>query len=151
MKKLLIGALVTTLIAGTAGLGWGKMDQATKTQHITPTMKESIDCTVCHSSFAKIGNLDGKIIDYSTQKHVEFDDMMADVIKSDAIYVGESHNVKPIRDFYLDVIKFVHKQHPKMAIGMEMFNTDQNELLQKYLSSDFDSSFPINPLTTSSE
>ena len=54
------------------------------------------------------------------------------------VYVGEKHDRYGDHLIQLDVIKGLHQRHPKLAIGMEMFQRRYQEALDEYISGAID-------------
>jgi uncharacterized iron-regulated protein len=76
-----------------------------------------------------------KIYNTAKQKQVTIDDIVNDMSKSDVLFFGEEHNDST--GHYLEYILFkkLAKKYPdKVALSMEMFETDCQNVLDEYLN-----------------
>jgi uncharacterized iron-regulated protein len=62
------------------------------------------------------------------------DHLIAEVAQRDIIYIGEFHDVFSHHAVQLDIIRGVHGQSEKMAIGMEMFQRPFQKTLDDYIA-----------------
>ena len=65
------------------------------------------------------------------QQHV--DDIVSNVSQQRILLVGEDHIQPLLLDLQLDLIKALYEKNPNLVIGLEMFNTEQQSLLDDYL------------------
>ncbi len=77
--------------------------------------------------------LDDKIIDMKKGKEVTFKEMIDSVKKSRVIYFGEKHEVKEILAMQLKLLGELCRNNPDVGVGLEMFNYEQQHLIDGYL------------------
>lgn len=77
--------------------------------------------------------LDDKIIDMKNGQEVAFEEMINSLKKSDAIYFGEKHEVKQILEMQLKVLDALYRNNRDVGVGLEMFNYEQQHLIDGYL------------------
>ncbi len=74
------------------------------------------------------------VIRLRDNKAVSFQEMIDDISRSDIIVVGELHDVKEHHQFQLKVIKALFDKEKNIAIAMEMFRADSQEMLDKWVN-----------------
>lgn len=75
----------------------------------------------------------------SKGKKVSFKQMLNDLKKTDVVLFGELHNNAIAHFLQMKVAKDLHKNSAKkLVIGAEMFERDQNKILQNYMEGSFD-------------
>jgi uncharacterized iron-regulated protein len=75
-----------------------------------------------------------KIYNTRTQKTASIDDIVNDLGKADVLFFGEEHNDSTGHQLeYLLLQKIAAKYPAKMALSMEMFETDCQNVLDEYL------------------
>lgn len=90
--------------------------------------------TVSAFSYAQDSKL-YKIYDSSTQKIISVDELIKVLNKTDAIFYGEEHNDSIGHLLEATILKKLAKAHPqKLALSMEMFETDCQNILNEYLT-----------------
>jgi uncharacterized iron-regulated protein len=62
------------------------------------------------------------------------DNLIAEVAQRDIVYIGEFHDVFSHHAVQLDIIRGVHGESAKMAIGMEMFQRPFQQTLDDYIA-----------------
>lgn len=63
-----------------------------------------------------------------------FDEIMARLHDTRVIYIGETHTRNEDHRLQLRVIRAMHRQSPKLAIGMEMFQRPFQDVLDAYVA-----------------
>ncbi|HSO60041.1 MAG TPA: ChaN family lipoprotein, partial [Desulfobacterales bacterium] len=64
----------------------------------------------------------GTILSGRTGAPVSFDELMADVRTARVVYVGEMHTSARHHEIQLKVIRALHDEGIRLAVGMEMFD-----------------------------
>ena len=72
------------------------------------------------------------IISTKTGKPISFEELIAELIESRVIYVGEQHTDQTHHDIQLKIIKAVFAKTPDMAVGMEMFDRSYQSVLDQW-------------------
>jgi uncharacterized iron-regulated protein len=68
----------------------------------------------------------------SDRKNVTLDQMVSDADRSDLVFIGEVHDNKLHHEIQLDIIRSLRaKKHP-LALGLEMFQSDSQGLLDDW-------------------
>ena len=80
----------------------------------------------------------GTIISTKTGKPISFEALVSDLAASRVIYVGEQHTNRSHHEIQLKIIKGVFKEHPSMAVGMEMFDHSYQSVLDQWSNAEFD-------------
>jgi uncharacterized iron-regulated protein len=75
----------------------------------------------------------GVITRMSDRQTVSFSQMMADTEGSDVILIAEAHDNKKHHDFELDVIRSLRAKKTPLAIGLEMFQADNQKSLNDWI------------------
>ncbi len=75
---------------------------------------------------------DGGIVRMSDRASIPFDRMVAEASKSRIILVGETHDNQAHHDLQLKVIRTLHEGGAVIAVGLEMFRSENQELLDKW-------------------
>jgi uncharacterized iron-regulated protein len=78
------------------------------------------------------GCQDGGIVRLKDQATIPFDQMVGEVSKSRVIVVGETHDSQADHDLQLKIIRTVHEGGLTIAVGLEMFRAESQELLDKW-------------------
>lgn len=90
--------------------------------------------TVSAFSYAQDSKL-YKIYNSSTQKIISVDDLIKALNKTDAVFYGEEHNDSVGHLLEATILKKLAEAHPqKLALSMEMFETDCQNVLNEYLT-----------------
>jgi aminopeptidase N len=71
-------------------------------------------------------------------KRSSFDAIMDDLVSARVVYVGETHVNQADHQLQLRVVRAMHKRYPDLAIGMEMFNKNAQESLDKYINGELE-------------
>lgn len=74
-----------------------------------------------------------RILRASDGKAVTFAAMIEDLRKAKVIFVGETHDSKRDHEFQLAIIKALHRSGVPPAIGLEMFRTDSQSVLDRWV------------------
>ncbi|MFQ5899979.1 MAG: ChaN family lipoprotein [Thermodesulfobacteriota bacterium] len=64
---------------------------------------------------------------------VTFDDMIDTLTDRTVVYVGEIHDNTDHHRLQLDIIKALYSKNPNLIIGMEMFQTTSQEVLDRWI------------------
>ncbi len=84
---------------------------------------------ICCTALTANAFAGGVITRMSDRKVVSFSQMMADMENSDIIFIAEEHTNKKHHELQIAVIRSLRAKKIPLAIGLEMFQTDN----QKYL------------------
>lgn len=76
------------------------------------------------------------MIDMVLGEPVPWDDVLDDLAKSRIIYLGEHHTIARHHRFQLDVIRGLAERGISLAIGMEMFSTGHQTVLNEWFQTD---------------
>ncbi len=63
----------------------------------------------------------------------KLNDVLKDIIKSKVVFIGEKHTEFSSHLNQLKIIKAMYKDYPKLAIGMEMFQTQFQDVLDGFI------------------
>src|SRR5882757_7363633 len=75
-----------------------------------------------------------KIYNTATGKIVKVDDIVSDMAKADILFFGEEHNDSTAHYLELTLLKKLIERYPgKVALSMEMFETDTQPVVNEYL------------------
>jgi uncharacterized iron-regulated protein len=78
------------------------------------------------------------IISGKTGQPVSFDAMLADLLNAVVIYVGEKHTAPGHHAVQLRVIQALHRQNPRLAVAMEMFDRSYQPVLDRWSAGQLD-------------
>ena len=78
------------------------------------------------------GCQDGGVVRLADRAVIPFDRMTAEASKSRVVIVGETHDAKAHHDLQLRVIRTLHEGGVVLAVGLEMFRAENQELLEKW-------------------
>jgi len=78
------------------------------------------------------GCQDSGHIRLSDRVGISFDRMVAEAAKSRVIVVGETHDSRAHHDLQLKIIRTLHEGGAILAVGLEMFRAENQELLDKW-------------------
>jgi len=79
-------------------------------------------------------HLDWQILRMSDRSRVGFSQMMADAENATVVLVGESHNNRLHHALQLDVIRDLTQKKKPLAIGLEMFQMNNQQQLDQWVS-----------------
>ena len=74
----------------------------------------------------------GKIYSAKKGKAVSFKEMMQEMKEARFVYVGETHNSLPMHEIQFRIAQAFYEQDPKLCIGLEMFDVQWQEKLNKW-------------------
>ncbi len=74
----------------------------------------------------------GQIISGRTGRAVSFDEMMMDLESVQVVYVGERHTDPLHHRIQLEILRRLAKVHPRMSVGMEMFDHTYQPVLDRW-------------------
>lgn len=75
-----------------------------------------------------------RILNSRTNTVVEFNTFLESLKTRDIIYIGELHQIPQVLSFQVDVLSGLLNEGFKPAIGLEMFNVLQQEMLDYYMA-----------------
>ena len=78
------------------------------------------------------GCQDGDVVRLKDRVTIPFDRMVGEVSKSRVIVIGESHESQAHHDLQLKIIRTLHEGGAPLAVGLEMFRAESQELLDKW-------------------
>ncbi len=74
----------------------------------------------------------GQIISGASGALVTFDEMLADLAQCRVVYVGEIHTDPAHHEIQLEILKGLLSRHPRVAVGMEMFDFTYQIVLDQW-------------------
>lgn len=74
----------------------------------------------------------GKIFAARTGKEILFEKMIEDMQRCQFVYIGETHDSMLIHDIQARIIKSLQERNRSIAVGVEMFNVNLKEKLNKW-------------------
>ena len=80
----------------------------------------------------------GIIISGRTGAPVSWDEMTADLLTVRVVYVGEKHNLAAHHAVQLRVIRALHANDARLAVGMEMFDRSYQDALDQWSAGSLD-------------
>ncbi|MDW7759101.1 MAG: ChaN family lipoprotein [Acidobacteriota bacterium] len=80
----------------------------------------------------------GEIISAKAGGAVDFDSMIRDMADSRFVHVGETHNSLPMHEVQLRVLQGLYAQDPHIALGLEMFPSTLQPVLDRFNAGEFD-------------
>ena len=78
------------------------------------------------------GCQDGDVVRLKDRATIPFDRMVGEASKSRVIVVGETHDNQAHHDLQLKIIRTLHEGGAPLAVGIEMFRAESQELLDKW-------------------
>ena len=78
------------------------------------------------------GCQDGDVVRLKDRTALPFDRMVGEASKSRVIIVGETHDNQAHHDLQLKIIRTLHEGGAPLAVGIEMFRAESQELLDKW-------------------
>jgi uncharacterized iron-regulated protein len=87
---------------------------------------------IAHAIPFLAGCQDGGVVRLTDRAVIPFDRMTAEASKSRVVIVGETHDAKAHHDLQLRVIRTLHEGGVVLAVGLEMFRAENQELLEKW-------------------
>ena len=76
-----------------------------------------------------------KIYNTATQKIITADDIVSDMTKADVLFFGEEHNDTTAHNIELLILKKLIAKYPgKVALSMEMFESDTQPVVDEYMT-----------------
>jgi len=90
------------------------------------------------SGMGKMKAVKEKIISAQTGQPVSFETMMADIGRAAVIYVGEQHTESAHHAAQLKIIRALFESHPDMSVGMEMFASIYQPVLDMWTAGHLD-------------
>lgn len=84
---------------------------------------------------------DYRLIDSQTQQLLTVKQLASQLEKKDVIFIGEFHGNHASHLLEMQLMAALHKLHPVQILSMEMFNRDQQPILNRYLDSEIGEAF----------
>ncbi len=78
------------------------------------------------------GCQDGGVVQLKDRATIPFDRMIAEASKSRVIIVGETHDNQAHHDLQLKIIRTLHEGGAPLAVGLEMFRAENQDMLDKW-------------------
>ena len=77
----------------------------------------------------------GDMVHLPTGHKISFEQLIDAIAGSRIIYVGETHDNPASHQWQLDILSGLHRKNPqKMALAMEMFNPEQQQVLDSWVA-----------------
>ncbi len=89
---------------------------------------------ICCTSLSTNSFADMAVIRMSDGKAVSFSQMVTDTASSDVIFFAETHDRKNDHELQLDAIRSLQAKKLPVAIGLEMFQTDNQKQLDDWVA-----------------
>jgi len=85
--------------------------------------------------FVAVTNCSGndRVLRTSDGKDIAFKAMIEEIRRAKVIVVGETHSNKKDHEFQLAIIKALHRSGVPLAIGLEMFRSDSQNVLDQWV------------------
>jgi len=80
----------------------------------------------------------GTIISVCHDGPISFEQLIEDLNGVRVIYVGEKHTNRSHHKIQLEIIQAVFRQHPRMAVGMEMIDRSYQEIANRWSAGELD-------------
>lgn len=91
---------------------------------------------------------DYRLIDSKTQQLLTVKQLTDQLEKQDVVFIGEFHGNHASHLLEMQLMTALHTLHPVQILSMEMFNRDQQPILNRYLDSEIGEVFLINETPT---
>lgn len=78
------------------------------------------------------GCQDGGVVRLKDRAAIPFDRMVGEVSKSRVVVIGETHDNQAHHDLQLKIIRTLYEGGAPLAVGLEMFRAESQELLEKW-------------------
>lgn len=78
------------------------------------------------------GCQDGDVVRLKDRATIPFDRMVGEASKSRVVVIGETHDNKSHHDLQLKIIRTLYEGGAPLAVGLEMFRAESQELLDKW-------------------
>ena len=78
------------------------------------------------------GCQDGGVVRLKDHATIPFDRMIGEVSKSRVVVIGETHDNQAHHDLQLKIIRTLYEGGAPLAVGLEMFRAENQELLDKW-------------------
>lgn len=79
----------------------------------------------------------GEIISAESGGAVEFETMIGDMAECRFVFLGETHNSLPMHEMQFRVLQGLYTRDPHIAIGLEMFPSTRQEILDRFNAGEF--------------
>ncbi|SDM12962.1 Uncharacterized iron-regulated protein [Geoalkalibacter ferrihydriticus] len=78
------------------------------------------------------------IIALSSGEEIAFDDLITDLDQAQVVFVGELHDHEGHHQMQLEIIRALHERGGPLAIGLEMFQSDYQGALDKWVAQEME-------------
>ncbi len=116
--------------------------------HLTHRQVNSIP-VVPSSTAARLQHAyDYRLIDSQTQQPLTVKQLALQLQDQHVVFIGELHGNHASHLLEMQLMAEMHALHPQQILSMEMFNRDQQPILNRYLDSEIGEAFLINETPT---
>lgn len=78
------------------------------------------------------------IISTKVSRPVSFEELIADLIQAEIIYIGERHTHSAHHEVQLKIIEALYAKQPAISVGMEMFDCTYQDILDSWSRKELD-------------
>ncbi len=79
-----------------------------------------------------------RILSATRRQPVSFQQMIGDLQKVKVVYIGERHTNRRHHRIQLRILKALYRSHPRLSVGMEMFDTTYQPVLDRWSKGELD-------------
>src|SRR3954465_4551582 len=79
-----------------------------------------------------------RVYDTRQKAFMDFESMLADLARADAVFVGEQHEEASTHALELAILEGLTRRHVPVVLAMEMFERDVQPAIDRYLSGEID-------------
>lgn len=83
-------------------------------------------------AFLFAGCQDGEVVRLKDRAAIPFDRMVGEVSKGRVVVIGETHDNQAHHDLQLKIIRTLYEGGAPLAVGLEMFKAESQELMEKW-------------------
>ena len=87
---------------------------------------------LCTGMIASAGCQDNQVLRLRDRAVISFDSMVAEASKSRILIIGETHDNQTDHDNQLKIIRTMREGGVTLAVGLEMFRAENQEMLEKW-------------------
>jgi uncharacterized iron-regulated protein len=122
--KTLLTFLIAVLVLGLAGAPAALGQGADPVQNLKIGNPRFKDLSVEVSP--------GRIVSMETGKSLSFEQMIREMKPAAFVFIGETHTSLPMHELQARIIRALHEQDSRLAVGLEMYPVTQTEALAKW-------------------
>ncbi len=93
---------------------------------------------LCLAALLSAATAIGHILDVHKRDFLPFEEMIADLRQTQIVYVGELHDRLSHHQAQLQIIEALHRAGEEVAIGLEMFRVQNQEILDRWVAGEID-------------